>query len=213
MIRTRRSFTPSLLAALVALAAAAPSFALAQNWTEVGDAGSFPASAQITLGTGALQTISGTIATNIDEDVYCLHIADAAAFSACLQCTIISGPDVYLFDSTGKGVALAQICSSGCKTIPPGFVTSPGTYYIAVVASGALALAGSNPIWQAGSTMARAPDGPGAGSPITAWGGAPQLNGPGAYVLSMAGAGFCGLATPAVEHTWGQIKSTYQAHP
>ena len=102
-----------VLATLVSLAAPAS----AQVWNETGDAGPLPATAQATLGSGALTTITGTLPSATDVDMYCITVTDPANFYACLHCVLIQSPDLYLFDATGKGLAVAQICCGGCKQI------------------------------------------------------------------------------------------------
>jgi hypothetical protein len=204
-----RAAAVALPALACALLLAAP--ASAQVWTELGDAGALPASAQATVGAGALTTILGTLPADTDVDMYCIHVTDPANFNATLNCTTIQSTDLYLFDATGKGLALAQICAAGSKTIGASFVTTAGTYYIAVAPYGALAYAGLNPIWIPGTTFARVPDGPGAANAITSWGGTPRADAvyPG-YQINLNGVGFCGAPTPARLHTWGTLKSIYR---
>ena len=135
---------------------------------------------------------------------------DPANFFACLMCLQIQSPDLYLFDATGKGLALAQICAGNCKQIGPSFVGAAGTYYIAVAQFGSLAFAGPDLIWLSNTTLARAPDGPGAANPITSWGGTPQFFTPINYQINLSGVSFCSGATPAHLHTWGSLKQIYR---
>jgi hypothetical protein len=218
MHRASRPFLPRLRcirAAAVVLPAlscllslAAPAFA--QVWTEVGDAGPLPATAQTPAGSGALTTITGMLAFDADVDMYCIDVTDPANFNATLSCVVIQSTDLYLFDSTGKGLALAQICSAGSKTIGASFVTTAGTYYIAVAPYGALAYAGADLIWIPGSTFARAPDGPGAANVVTSWGGTPHADITAGYHINLSGVDFCSAPTPARPRTWGTLKSIYR---
>jgi hypothetical protein len=195
------------LAGVLSLAAPAS----AQVWTEFGDAGSLPATAQTPVGAGALTTITGTLPVDADVDMYCIHVTDPANFNATLNCATIQSTDLYLFDGTGKGLALAQICAAGAKTIGASFVTTAGTYYIAVAPYGALAYAGLDLIWVTGSTYARVPDGPGAANAVTSWGGTPHADAviPG-YQINLSGVGFCSAPVPVRPRTWGTLKSLYR---
>lgn len=198
---------PLLLAAVIALFAAAP--ARAQIWTEVGDAGPLPGVAQTTAGLGALTTINGATVPNEDVDMYCILITDRNAFGACLNCLFMLQPDLYLFDASGKGVALAQVCAAGCKQITSALVPGTGLYYLAIAPQGALANSGAGSIWVAGLTSERAPDGPGAAGGITSWSPG-VLQGPASYSIRISGATFCSAATPSRSSTWGRIRSTYR---
>ncbi len=198
---------PLLFAVAVALFAASP--VRAQVWNEVGDAGPLPGVAQTTAGIGALTTINGATFPNEDVDMYCILITDRNAFGACLNCLFIMQPDLYLFDASGKGVALAQICSAGCKQISNALVPGTGLYYIAVAPNGAQANSAGGAIWVAGQTSERAPDGAGAASAITSWGPG-VLQGPANYSIRLSGATFCSAATPARPSTWGRVRNTYR---
>jgi hypothetical protein len=194
-----------MLAGLVSLAAPAS----AQVWNEAGDAGPLPATAQATLGSGALTSITGTLPSATDVDMYCITVTDPASFYACLTCVVIQSPDLYLFDATGKGLAVAQICAGSCKQITPSFVGGAGTYYLAVAQYGSLAFAGPDLIWLSNTTFARAPDGPGAANAITSWGGSPQFATPINYQINLSGASFCSGATPTHVNSWGSLKLHY----
>ena len=210
--RPRRASLAAGAFALAAFSLLAVTPANAQVWNEVGDAGNLPGAAQTTFGAGPLFTITGSLPTDADVDMYCIHIADRASFTASLNCLIQLEEDLYLFDSTGKGVALAQNCSAGQKRINNTFVTSSGTYYLAVAWHGALAEAGGSDIWLAGLTSERAPDGPGAAGVLTGWAGSPVAQqGFANYSITLTGVGYCQpLVTPAGRHSWGHLKSIYR---
>ncbi len=195
--------------ALVAIAAlAAP--AHAQVWTETGDAGDIPATAQVTAGNGPLTEIDGNLASPNDADMYCIHVTDVAAFSASLLCVVIQGPNLWLFDASGKGVAMNSFCQASAKGVNGAFLSGPGTYYLAVAYDPLYPYAVANAIWLNGYTPQRAPDGPGAASPVTSWAGpsTPQPLNP--YQVKLLGATFCEAATPVANHSWGQVKSIYR---
>ena len=187
-----------------------PGTASAQTWSEVGDAGSVPVSAQSTAGSSGLTQITGTLPVDSDVDMYCFRIANFSSFSARLTCAAISEPDIFLFNGAGKGVSLNELCSTGAKTISNAFVAGNGMYYLAIAAHGAIPYSGPNNIWFAGVTSERAPDGPGAGGPVTAWGGSPVTIPPFTYSVLLQGASPCNFITRAAERTWGRVRSSYR---
>jgi hypothetical protein len=84
--------------ALTALTATA----LAQVWSEQGDAGDLPETAQST-GNGALAQIQGNLSAD-DVDMYAIYITDPANFSASTVGGATFDTQLWLFDSDGKGV-------------------------------------------------------------------------------------------------------------
>ena len=58
---------------LLGVAALAPT-ARAQTWTEVGDAGDLIATAQTTVGAGAITQITGSLPLSDDVDLYCVRL-------------------------------------------------------------------------------------------------------------------------------------------
>ena len=52
------------------------------SWTETGDAGDLPAGAQIVQGDGRIDSISGSIESAMDADLYAVCVPDPDAFSA-----------------------------------------------------------------------------------------------------------------------------------
>ena len=140
----RRTHSLRALAAILTLAlGTTPLFA--GVWTEVGDAGEVPTTAQETLGVGLLGSIFGTLVpgTPDDVDMYGIFISDPDAFSA------IANPDgthllmsggfelndatLFVFDSAGYQVASDD--DDGELLLPaiyPGELAgnSPGYYFI-----------------------------------------------------------------------------------
>ena len=123
------------------LFAAAPARALI--WTEVGDAGDLPGSAQVTTGSGTLTNITGSLLSGSinDVDLYLIYVNNPSAFSAKVLGTV--GVDtfdtqLFLFDAAGLGVegndditALANRVSF----LTPGNSNAPsvaGLYYLAI---------------------------------------------------------------------------------
>jgi hypothetical protein len=98
-----------LLSAFVSAFLVSPVSALTV-WTEVGDAGELPMTAQLTGGEELL-TIFGSISNFQDSDLYCIHITDPTDFSVE---TFFSGDSevqdtqLTLFDENGKGLAASD---------------------------------------------------------------------------------------------------------
>jgi len=160
-------------------------------WIEQGEAGNLPPG-QITTGSGSLNEIRGGL-TGGDVDMYKITICNAAAFTAIMGGNI-SDTQIFLFDSTGKGVAMNDDTPVGTGLLsalaPAGAIAglTNGTYYIAVSSydndpndSGALALWLDTPY-----NTVRAPDGPGAANPVAAWDGAGTNAGN--YTIALTGA-------------------------
>jgi hypothetical protein len=136
----------------------APSLAAAGSYVEVGDAGELPATAQDTLGlpTVALTSISGSLSSTTDRDLYRIFIPVGSAFSATtvLQPGTLGDTQLFLFDGAGHGVyandddGSAQGTSAFRSTLPKGSAFSPsapGFYYLLITASGAYPATSSSP--------------------------------------------------------------------
>lgn len=93
---------------MIALVAAAGS-ASAQTWSEVGEAGDLPGTANITSGAGPLSLITGRASDGLDVDMFCIRIDDWSTFSATLTGSADAGgaidTQLYLFDMAGGGIA------------------------------------------------------------------------------------------------------------
>lgn len=64
--------------------------AVAGLWTETGDAGDTPGTAQHLIGTGALNTITGTMNdSGRDTDVFRIYVSDPATFSITMTGTLL----------------------------------------------------------------------------------------------------------------------------
>lgn len=109
----------------------------AATWTEIGDAGDLPATAQVTVGSGSLDSISGTKTPN-EADMFRIRILDPAAFSASTVGTTGFDTQLFLFDASGLGVyANDDDATCGCwqSTLPagdPNSPSAPGIYYLAI---------------------------------------------------------------------------------
>jgi hypothetical protein len=118
--------------ALTALTATA----LAQ-WTEQGDAGDLPETAQAT-GTDTstpLSSISGALAAD-DVDMFAIYIADPSAFRAETNTTTTNfDSQLWLFDVNGNGIVHDDDSAGGLRsriTNANNCIPGPGTYYIAI---------------------------------------------------------------------------------
>jgi hypothetical protein len=120
--------------ALTALTATA----LAQvDWTEQGDAGDLPETAQAT-GTDTstpLRTISGVLDAN-DVDMFAIYIADPSVFQAETN-TITTDFDsqLWLFDVNGNGIVHDDDSAGSLRsriTNANNCIPGPGIYYIAI---------------------------------------------------------------------------------
>lgn len=188
----------------------AASSAMAATWTEVGDAGNLPATSQVTVGTGPLTTIQGTLSSNSDQDTYCIQVTDPANFRAYLNCVAFTDNDLWIF-SGSTGVALNDGCTGGQTFVGAPLVTTAGTYYLAVSPSGDEAMNGAMPIWNPPSAAGqRSPDGTGAPGPISAWSNTGAVSSFNNYTIQLIGATFCDTATPADAKTWGRLKTIYR---
>ena len=77
--------------------------ASAGTFTEIGDAGNTPGTAQVTSGTGALDTIFGTLSPDTDTDVFQVYVTDPSVFSITMAGTDPNSDTVlYVMDAAGN---------------------------------------------------------------------------------------------------------------
>ncbi len=211
-VRFRLAALTALLVA--ALVAAAPA-ARAQTWNEIGDAGDLVSTAQLTTGSTGLSAINGSLQTDNDVDVFCVRLTTpppAGLPLVWMNCVVNGGPQVWLFDAGGNGVATNMLCQGGQKLIvAPNFSLVPGNYYVAVAYSGIEPQSPGGAIWLPNVLANHTPDGPGAPGPLTGWAGTPQIQPTNPYSLGFYSSwfGFCDAATPARTGTWGTLKIRY----
>jgi hypothetical protein len=204
----------ALVATLVLVASLTASAAHAQIWVESGDAGDLVSTAQITSGVGALTQIQGSLASPTDVDVYCVRLTTPPPpFTALIgiNCAVIQGPNAWLFDAAGNGIASNATCSGGSKMIiAPAAPLTPGNYYVAVSYFGYDPQSVGGAIWLPGPPFWRAPDGPGAGGTLIGWAGTPNVQPSNPYqVFFNPGFSYCDAATPVGLATWGALKIRY----
>lgn len=103
-------------------------------WTEIGDAGDLPGTAQVPIGSGPLTKIKGKLTGSYDADMYKIYIVDPASFSA--YATGDSDTQLFLFDESGMGIYADDDGGSGLDAyLPSGNTYSPtstGTYYLGI---------------------------------------------------------------------------------
>ena len=102
--------------------------ASAYIWTEAGDAGELPGTAQGTFGTGPLTEITGDLEFDIvtgiyGVDLYRIRITDASLFVALTSdgAANVSDPVLWLFDDGGHGVYMNDDTAPANlqSTLPP----------------------------------------------------------------------------------------------
>jgi hypothetical protein len=197
-VETSGDFDPSNnTAAVLAQVLAVPS----TEYLEVGDAPEV-AGGQATM-PGPVTAIEGNIAYRGDVDMFKVRVDDWASFaaSAAAPPTFINGcgaapaddTALFLFDSNGQGIALNDDGSENLQG-----VLAAGDPIYAGRSNGevvwlAVSTRDRDPftfarasIWADGPLdVTRAPDGPGAGSPLASWIGSPF--GAGAYRVELSG--------------------------
>lgn len=190
--------SPSL-AALVALYTT--QVAVAATWTEPQDAGDLPGTAQVTLGSGPLDAIEGSILDEEDQDMFLVMIEDPQAFSASTNnpgtnLEIDNDTQLFLFDADGFG-ALANDDDPDdfftfLSAIPVGNFSGPaGTYLLAV------SIFDNDPIAAGGEIFPDEPaddvvgsTGPGGANAISAWDVDPFPPDSGPYRIELTGVTF-----------------------
>jgi hypothetical protein len=177
--------------AALALVASGVGLANAQVWAEMGEAGELPGTAQTPAGVGALTTITGSLGAS-DTDMYLISIpAPGAGFEAKTSgnSTTID-TQLFLFDPAGMGVVHNDDDPGGSlqSKITNMFVVAPGNYLLAVSQYNRDPSSAGGLIWaNSPFNVERTPDGPGAGSPVTSWGGSTSG---GAYQIDLRGVEF-----------------------
>ena len=191
--------------AVAAAALAVAPAAGASAYTENGDAGSLPATAQFTLGAGPgpLTSISGTISSTTDRDMYEIYISGDGTFSATTvgQPGTVFDTQLFLFDSNGRGVFANDDDPNGAgasqfrSTLPAGDPLSPltpGIYYLLIDNSPSFPTGTGGVIFPnyvtspAAETAVVGPTGPGGASPITGFSGSGTETG--TYTIALTGA-------------------------
>ena len=175
-----------------------PSYAT--TFTEVGDTGNLPGTAQVTSGVGLLTEIVGTLspANGDAQDMYLIHIDGGGTFSATTVGGLGFDSELFLFDASGKGVYANDDVSGNFapSTLPAGNPLTPitaGDYYLTITQCCFAPISSGGQIFTLAGPNHRAVSGPtGAGgdSPVTGYTGAfgqiPTVGGP--YHIFLTGA-------------------------
>lgn len=181
------------LAALVMVLGCA-NVALADTWTEIGDAGDLPGTAQQPTGANPLTAITGAITVGTDADMYRIFIPVGATFSATTVGTAgtLADTQLFLFNAAGLGV-YANDDTTGTEvrsTLPAGHAfspPSPGIYYLVITGFNRDPVSVGGLIFPGTFTGVEGPTGPGGGSPIFDYTG---TTGTGTYRILLTGAQF-----------------------
>jgi hypothetical protein len=170
------------------------SAAFSQVWLESGEAGDLPGTANVTMGVGPLLDITGFMDAS-NADMYAIMIVDEASFSATTVGGAAFDTQLFLFDSAGMGVSFNDDSVDFQSTLTSTFVTSNGLYYLAVSQYDFDADSAGGAIWlDTPFGVERAPDGPGAGSPVSSWSG--TGGGTGAYSIFLTGTEYATVPEP-----------------
>jgi hypothetical protein len=178
----------SLNFAVASLALAA--FIPAQSWTEQGDAGDLPATAQSVAGNGALTQINGELPNGGDVDMYKINVTDFANFSVSSVGGATFDTQMWMFDLAGNGISFKDDDGPLQSTLTGQFLTGNGAVLIAISRYDSDALDLNNDqIWNdTPFAVERQPDGPGAANPVVSWSGSNSAAG--LYSLFLTGAEF-----------------------
>jgi hypothetical protein len=168
-------------------------------WAESGDAGDLLPTAQVTLGVDPLTSISGTIFTSQDKDIYRIKIIDPATFSA----SVIAGgtltdSQLFLFDSGGLGVYANDDVTAvdPLSELPAGHASGPsvaGIYYLAISGSD------NDPTNAGAEIFTDDPTGvqiPVIALPLDGWTPTFSVFG-GTYTIALTGAGYAQVPDPS----------------
>jgi hypothetical protein len=166
-------------------------------WIEEGDAGDTLATAQVTLGSGSLTNIQGTIPDGWDNEVYKIRVTDFAHFSAAVTAPEGGNSKMALFDANGMGVVYNDDTdTSQLSAIDYATSRRPvanGVFYLGVCSQqkyfGSMVGVDSVSIWSPDTpNLQQLPDGPGKNSPFAGFGGygGNLVN----YSIALTGVGF-----------------------
>jgi hypothetical protein len=160
------------------------------------DAGDLPATAVTTSGSYSLTTITGTLSSGSDRDMFLINITDPAKFAAETISTAFD-TQLFLFAADGKGIVSDD--NSGTSPLSlignpvSNLVPAPGLYYLAISSSNSDPTSGGNNIWLNDTNTS--PSGIGALGAVDGWSGVGGTFGQ--YTIKLAGATFGGYNTTA----------------
>jgi len=167
------------------------------QWNEAthggSDSGELPATAQLCVGLGAVNTIVGIAAGEVD--MFGIDICNPAAFSATTDLGAAWDSQLYLFSATGAGVVFNDDIAvtapvNHTSRITGAHLFSPGRYFLAVSPfdRDPANAAGLEMWFDTPYNSERAPDGAGAEGPLSNWIGVAGAGGN--YTIRLVGASF-----------------------
>lgn len=113
--------------------------AIADRWTDdacIADSGDLPASAQVPVGSGPLNTIVGAMTSGADVDMFKIDICDINTFTASTVGGTTADSQLWLFNLDGTGVMHNDDWGGGGLQSrlhnTTGILTTPGEYYLAI---------------------------------------------------------------------------------
>ncbi len=179
------------------------------DWVESGDAGSILPSAQQTLGSGSINSISGNLggASFVPdfEDMYLVRVLNPLAFSMTITGASFDA-QMFVFNVTLAGEAFGLLANDntifGSQPVLGPLASDgtgaalkfPGVYAIAISGAGRVPVSLNGPIFNfASPTEISGPDGPGGLNPHIGWTGVGQT---GEYTIQVTGVGFYEVPTP-----------------
>jgi hypothetical protein len=167
---TRMRSTLALLAIILGVAPEA----VAISFNEVGDAGNLPAFSQAAGVLPLLTTITGSIGTSTDADMFAITISQTGSFSA----TTVGRPgtlgdtQLFLFRFPGLGVVANDDSQLTLRSTLPSTPVTPGLYFLGVSSFDVDPLSPGGLIFPSFPfDGVFGPTGPGGGSAITGWQG------------------------------------------
>ncbi|MBU7587281.1 MAG: DVUA0089 family protein [Nostoc sp. TH1S01] len=158
---------------------------------EIGDAGQFLFDSQfIPGGSGTLNSISGTLSSGSDVDIFQITLTGGGTFSASTVGTTFFDTQLFLFDQNGFGVlANDQASFSNQSTLFETTILAPGTYFLAITDYDNDPFSEGGLIFPTGFGPDETVVGPtevGGGSPLSGFTGN-GFSGGGAYTISLTG--------------------------
>jgi hypothetical protein len=185
-----------IMIAFLLCLASSTEFAVALPYSEVGDAGDLPVSAQVVAGSGPLDSITGEFKLENDVDMYLISITGGTFTASTLGTTGID-TQLWLFDTVGMGLLfndddpLSVCCFESTLTasLPAGnYLLAISTWNNDPVSVNGNIFPDGDPYWEG----VWGPIGPGGDSPIVGWtGGGEEYE---LYTINLEGAELVGTS-------------------
>ncbi|MBM4109276.1 MAG: PEP-CTERM sorting domain-containing protein [Phycisphaerae bacterium] len=186
------------------------------DWVELGDAGSFPDGAQVTVGQGNLGTISGTLSEGLSdsdyEDLYFIRVTNPKTFKFDLRHAAFD-TQVFIFEiggDSGEGAfgllgnndgllhgspVMGSLIDGPANDGSGARIYKPGLYLLAITGFGRVPMSYEGPIFRFDRpTEISGPDGYGGDDPLSHWYGRGAVGG---YRIELEGVGFSQVPAPS----------------